>query len=49
MTASELLLIIWFGVSVGCILVAWIKGHWIAGVVVAIICLATGYVMGVIK
>lgn len=49
MTADELLLIVWFAVSVFCILVAWIKGNWMAGVFVAICCLATGYVMGVIK
>jgi hypothetical protein len=48
-TGTEALTLLWFGVSVGCILLAWIKGGWIAGAFVFICCLGVGYVLGVIS
>jgi hypothetical protein len=47
-TTTEALALLWFGVSVGCILLAWIKGGWVAGVSIFCVCLIVGYVMGVI-
>lgn len=49
MTGTEIVFLAWFAVSVGCVLVAWIKSHWITGVIVAVVCLIVGYVLGVIK
>lgn len=41
-------MLLWFAVSVGCIVLAWVKGGWIAGVTVFVAALVVGYVMGVI-
>jgi hypothetical protein len=49
MDGTELLFILWFAVSVGCVLVAWIKGHWTVGVIVAIVALIVGYLIGVVR
>lgn len=48
MNATEALMLLWFAVSVGCIVLAWIKGGWIAGMVVFFAALGVGYLMGVI-
>ena len=50
MTAQELLFLLWFAVSVVCILVAAFKTKsWIAASLIAVVALGVGYVMGVIK
>lgn len=49
MNVTEALFVLWFVVSVGCVLLAWVKSHWITAVVVAVVALVVGYLIGVIE